>query len=197
MVDLSSVQNAAILEGLDPSHLGQLAAIANELNTRAGDRLFSRGQRADTFYIAKRGRFALALPLRVLGGQTDMAVEEKGSLDAFGWSSLVEPHESIYSAFCTFDGSVFTFPGSALKQLMATNDHLGQQLSANLNALIGARVRAVQDLWIDEVEHSISRVNYWTQNEMTNRLHSAVKHRPPLAGGWRQSARSAPPVNRH
>ncbi|MBW2273249.1 MAG: cyclic nucleotide-binding domain-containing protein [Deltaproteobacteria bacterium] len=196
-MDLSSVQNAAILKGLDSSQLGQLAAIASELDTREGERLFTRGQKAETFFIAKRGRFALTLPLRVLGGETDMAVEEKGALDAFGWSSLVEPHESIYSAFCTFDGTVFAFSGSELRQLMRADDALGRRLSTNLNALVAARVRAAQDLWIDEVEHSIARVNHWTQNEMSNRLHSAVKQQSTAGDGWRHRTRGAAPADRH
>ncbi|MBW2273246.1 MAG: hypothetical protein JRG96_08240 [Deltaproteobacteria bacterium] len=78
-----------------------------------------------------------------------MAVEEKGALDAFGWSSLVEPHESIYSAFYTFDGTVFAFSGSELRQLMGTDDALGRRLSTNLNALVAARVRAAQLPLID------------------------------------------------
>jgi CRP-like cAMP-binding protein len=175
MADLSSIQSAAILEGLDQSDLSRLSAIASERDTREGEQLFARGQQADTFFIAKRGRFALALPLRVFGGHTDMPVEEKGALDAFGWSALVEPHRSIYSAYCTFDGTVFSFPGAELKELLATHDRLGARLSANMNTLIGARVRAVQDLWIEEVEHSIARVHYWTQSEMSSRLQRAMR----------------------
>jgi CRP/FNR family cyclic AMP-dependent transcriptional regulator len=197
MVDLSSVRNATILQGLDQSHLSQLAAIASERDTREGEMLFARGQEADTFYIARRGRFALALPLRVFGGHTDMPVEETGALDAFGWSSLVEPHRSIYSAYCTFDGAVFAFPGDQMRRMIESNDRLGHRLSANLNKLIGARVRAVQDLWIDEVEQSTARIHHWTQTDMSSRLERAVKQQPAVGAGWRRLTRAVHPVDRH
>lgn len=197
MVDLSSIRNAAILEGLEPSHLGQLAAIAGERETREGERLFTRGEQAETFYIARRGRFALTLPVRIFSGHEEMAVEEKGALDALGWSSLVEPQTSIYSAYCTFDGALVTFPGEELRQLIRSNDRLGQRLCSNLNVLIGARVRAVQDLWIDEVEHSLDRVHHWTRSEMSKRLQRAVKKRSALGLGWRRVTRASQPSNHH
>jgi CRP/FNR family cyclic AMP-dependent transcriptional regulator len=197
MVDLSSVRNAAILQGLDQSHLTQLAAIASERDTREGEMLFARGQEADTFYIARRGRFALALPLRVFGGHTDMPVEETGALDAFGWSSLVEPHRSIYSAYCTFDGAVFAFPGDQMRRMIESNDRLGHRLSANLNKLIGARIRAVQDLWVGEVEQSTARIQHWTQSDMSSRLERAVKQQSAVGAGWRRLTRAVHPVDRH
>jgi CRP-like cAMP-binding protein len=177
MVDFSTIRNAAILEGLDQSHLDQLAAIGDERETHEGEQLFTRGELADTFYIAKRGRFVLTLPVRVFDAQDEFVVEEKEALDAFGWSTLVDPRTSIYSAYSITDGEVVTLPEEALRRLIKTNEHLGQRISSNLNALIGERVRTLQDLWISELENSRARVDYWTHTEMSSRLRSAVKKR--------------------
>ena len=177
MLDLSSIQNSAILRGLEQSHLGPLATIACERECQEGERLFTRGELADVFYVAKRGHFALTLQVRVFDERNEFVVEEKGALDAFGWSALVAPHTSISSAYCTFDGAVVTFPGDELRQLISTNDSLGRRLSSNLNILIGARVRAVQDLWVRELERSRVRIKYWTQTELSSGLRRAVKKR--------------------
>jgi len=182
MIDFSAIQNAAILKGLDQSELDQLAAIADERETQKGERLFTRGESADTFFIPKRGSFALTLPVRVYDEWDEFAVEEKGALDAFGWSCLVEPKTSIFSAYCISDGAVVTLPGRELQQLIEAHERLGQRISSNLNALIGARVRTVQNLWIGELENSRARVDFWTHTDMTNRLREAVKEAPPAVG---------------
>ncbi len=174
MANLDAIRNATVFEGIDEPHLRQLGEIAGEQETRQGERLFARGETAETFYVAKRGRFALALPVRVFDAHDEIVVEEKQAWDAFGWSSLVEPWISIYSAYCIADGAVVRFPGEALRRLIASDDAMGSRFSANLNVLIGARVRAAQDLWIAELEQSRARVDYWARSEMTTRLHEAV-----------------------
>jgi hypothetical protein len=83
---------------------------------------------------------------------------------------------------------------------MATDEGLGFRLSLNLNRMIGMRVRALQDLWIAEVEQSTSRVKFWSANEVSRRWTVAVQ--PPRkqrtwrhpTGGGRQGP---PPAPRH
>lgn len=175
MIDFTAIRNAAILKGLDQSELDQLSAIAGETETQDGERLLTRGQLADTLYIVKQGRFALTLPVRVFDQSDEFVVEEKGALDAFGWSSLVEPNTSIYSAYCTSNGALITLPAEELQQLIQTHERLGQRISSNLNRLIGNRVRTLQDLWVDELENSRARVDYWTHTDMSQRLRTAIK----------------------
>jgi hypothetical protein len=99
-----------------------------------------------------------------------MAVEEKGALDAFGWSSLVEPRTSIYSCYCIEAGAAIAFPRKQLEALMMSNRRLGEEFLHNLNELIGTRVRVMQELWLDEVSQSMARVQHWTHTELTNHL---------------------------
>jgi CRP-like cAMP-binding protein len=199
MVDLHSIKNAAILEGLGEADLDLLFTISDQTETRAGERLFTRGEHATTLYIAIQGDFALTLPMRELGEPREIVVEEKGALEAFGWSALVEPYTSIYSAYCTSDGAVLTLPADELQQLMAAHDQLGRRLSSNLNVLIGARVRAAQDLWIDEVEHSHARVGFWAHSQMNSRLQRAVgKSSPTITSTvWRRLTRMSHTADHH
>jgi CRP-like cAMP-binding protein len=198
MVDLARIRDARILEGLTASDLAALAAIAEREQVRRGERLFVRGEAAERFYIVENGGFALTVLLRALDDRVETVAEELGAGDAFGWSALVEPRRSIYSGYCTSDGTVVSFPGTALEALMATDEGLGFRLSVNLNRMIGTRVRVLQDLWIAEVEQSTSRVKFWSANEVSRRLTVAVhpprQHRTwrhPI-GGRRQGPPSAP-----
>lgn len=170
MFDLSSIEKADVLSGLTKEDVAELGTIAREQEYSPRDCLFERGKQADTFYIATRGRFALAVALRVFDDYTTMVVEEKEALDAFGWSSLVEPRTSIYSCFCIEAGTAIAFPRKQLEALMMSNRRLGEEFLHNLNELIGTRVRVMQELWLDEVSQSMARVQHWTHTELTNHL---------------------------
>jgi len=174
MTDLAPIRNAPMLEGLAESHIAELGAVAAERQARGGERLFSRGEAADTFYIVKDGTFALTVALRRLGSTVELGVEEKRSGDALGWSALVAPHQAIYSCFCTEDGSLISFSRAPLERLLSADSELGGRFLQNLGRLVGDRVRAMQDLWIDEIQHSMARVNYWTHAEVTTHVTHAI-----------------------
>ena len=181
MVDLSAIGKAPILRGLTADDLRQLGAIAREQKFLRGERVFTNNQSAECFYIARSGRFALSVGLRALDTQRQLVVEEKAALDAFGWSALVEPRQSIYSADCTAPGTVVAFPRADLEELMAANTRLGEEFSRNLNELIGDRVRVLQQLWIDEVEQSMARVRHWSQLGPRG-VPDAAEETPPSRG---------------
>jgi CRP-like cAMP-binding protein len=132
---------------------------------------------ADTFYIVKEGRFALTVMLRVLDGEVEAAIEEIVAGGALGWSALVEPHVSIYSAYCTEDGSVAALPGGDMEALMSSDEGIGHRFSRSLSELVGSRVRVLQDLWIQEIQQSMLRVSFWTHTKTSRDWETAV--RPP------------------
>jgi CRP-like cAMP-binding protein len=174
MIDLSTILNSPILNGLTPSDLEALGAIAREEKTVKGERLLNQGTDAKTLYVIQAGRFALTLAISAYGAEEEMVVEEKMAGDALGWSALVEPCVSVYSAYCTSDGSVAAFSVEELDQLMSSHPSFGHRFTANLAQLAGERVRVLQDLWVSEIEQTRERVNFWTGTEMSSRLVHAV-----------------------
>jgi|GEM_PF-2667721 len=175
MSDLSSIAKADMLRGLTPEDLAELGTIAQEHQFKRKDRLFERGEEAQNFYIATRGEFSLTVAVRLFDNEVEMAVEEKGALDAFGWSSLVEPRTSIYSGYCTEDGAAVVFPRKQLEALMTSNRRLGEEFLHNLTELVGTRVRVLQQLWLDEVSQSTARVLHWSHSERTAHWASVMK----------------------
>jgi CRP-like cAMP-binding protein len=175
MVDLSSIQNAAIFEGVGQSEIRKLESIARVEQAAKGDCLFSHGDAADTFYLVNDGKFALTIQVRALDEHFEMPIEEKVAGEALGWSALVEPHRSIYSAYCTQDGSVVAFSRGDLEELLSSDPTLGQRFLHNLNQLIGSRIRPLQQLWIEEIERSIERVEYWSHSKLSDEWADAVK----------------------
>jgi len=184
MADFAAIRDARILKGLTDADRAALAAIAEREQVRQGEQLILRGEAAERIYIVEDGKFALTVALRSLDNHVETVVEELGTGDAFGWSALVEPRWSVYSGYCTSDGAVVSISGVDLEALMATEEGLGFRLSVNLNRLIGMRVRALQDLWIAEVEQSTSRVKFWSANEVSQRWTSAI-HPASKRRTWR------------
>jgi len=185
MVDLSPIETAGILRGLSKPDLAELSEIAYEQEFDRKDRLFERGERANTFYIAQTGLFALTVEVRVFDRSSEIVLEEKGPLDAFGWSSLVEPRTSIYSGYCIEAGSVVAFSREQLEALMMANRRLGEELLHNLTELIATRARVLQQLWVDEVSQSMSRVQHWSQSEVTTHwAHVMRDHGRSSVLGW-------------
>ena len=188
MVDLHAIHDATILEGLDASDLEKLGGLGRERRVAHGERLFARGQDADTFYIVLDGCFSLTVLLRALGEDVETAIEELHAGDALGWSSLVAPRRSIYSAWCTEDGSVAAFSRDELEALMDSDPALGRRFMRSVAGLIGSRVRVLQDLWIEEVDQSMARVMFWTHQEQSahwvHAVDDARKH-PTLGEGAR------------
>jgi CRP-like cAMP-binding protein len=185
MLDLASIQNAALLADLTQSEIRALEGIGRVEQTEKGQCLFTHGEAADTLYLVKDGRFALTIQVRALDEHFEMPVEEIRVGEALGWSALVEPHQSIYSAYCTRSGSVIAFSRGDLEALMDSDPNLGHHFSRNLNQLIGSRIRPLQQLWIEEIERSIERVEYWSNTKLSDEWADAVK--PARKGAlWRR-----------
>jgi CRP/FNR family transcriptional regulator len=187
MDDLSSIQNAAIFDGLKQSEIRELESIARLEPAARGERLFRHGDAADTFYLVKDGRFALTIEVRALDNHFEIPVEEKVAGEALGWSALVEPHRSIYSAYCTQSGSVVAFSRGDLEELMSSDLNLGQRFWRNLNQLIGSRIRPLQQLWIEEIERYIERVNYWSHTKLSDEWADAIKSPRKRNHWWRNT----------
>ncbi len=177
MQEISSIEKAKVLRGLSRADLAELGEIAYEQKFERRDCLFKRGEEAKTFYIATRGLFALTVDVRLFEGYAEMALEEKGPLDAFGWSSLVEPRLSIYSTYCIEDGAVVAFPRKPLEALMMSNRRMGEEFQHNLNELIGARVRNLQEHWLEEISQSTARVKELSHSELTHHWAEAMTER--------------------
>lgn len=176
MVDLHPIRDATILKGLAEAELETLGAIGRMVAVDPGDRLFERAQPAESLYIVQAGQFALTVMIRAVGDDVETAIEELGPGDAFGWSSLVSPHDFVYSAYATTIGSLAVFERGRLEALLSSDTNLGFRFMSNLSELIGQRVRLLQQLWIEEVEQSMARVMYWTQQSASTHWIEAVEN---------------------
>ena len=175
MADAEFLRSTPVLQGLDEDEFEQIAAIAQTREFRRGQRVFEREAEADAFYIIRRGHFALTLMLRALDQDVDLAIQELGVRDAFGWSALLRPHEWIYSVYCTDDGETICFPAEELRGLLVGHGGVGLTFASNVGELVSSRLRILQGLWIEEVQRSIERVSHWLNTDPSVHLRTALE----------------------
>ena len=58
---------------------------------------------------------------------------------------------------------------------MTSNPNTGKHFLHNLKKLTGSRIRPLQQLWIEEIERSIERVEYWSHTKLSDEWADAVK----------------------
>ncbi len=184
MEALVPIEKAILFHGFTGSELDALRTIGEEIPIERGERIFARGDSAEALYLTRAGQLVLTIGLRVFDDTEEMVVEELRAGNAFGWSTLVDPHQWLYSAFCTADGSLIRFPREQLEELITTNQDLGYRLRTNISELIGRRLRTLQELWIAEVEQSTARIHHWTNKEANRQLREMLRPTPHKSSSW-------------
>ena len=175
MADLTAVNRSWILEGLTESDLAALAGIAHDVEMKVGQCMFARGDLAVTLFIAKEGAVTLTHGLRVFENVVQTAAEELGSREPFCWSALVEPYNCLYSAYCVEEGSAIAFPREALETLMASEPTLAAHFARMASRLVARRLRALQDLWFEEIEQNMARIEHWSRRKTNEKFKTAMR----------------------
>ena len=105
---------AELVEGLAPDEAAGVMALGTPVRVPSGTELFHLGTPAEFVYLVERGRIALTLPMRVLGRDENVFIEERTAGQALGWSALIPPHRFTLTATAPLDTDVIAIPRAAL-----------------------------------------------------------------------------------
>ncbi|MGB2959966.1 MAG: Crp/Fnr family transcriptional regulator [Bacteroidota bacterium] len=155
MIDAKSLTGIGFLDGLSASDREKLAAICQIVTFKKGDKIFSRGDRGENFYIVKKGKVNLCFRISVLLADEDVVVDEKEEGDTLGWSALVGPHKLTLSAYCSVDCELIRMEGAQVLSLCGEEHHMGFVLMTNLAKVIASRMDRFQFLFEKEVERNV------------------------------------------
>ena len=143
MVTIQTLSKFPIFQGLTDDELERTAALCREEVYEAGTVVHEEGSTAQHFYIVQEGEVTLELGLELQPyastRRTTIEVVTKGQ--AFGWSSLVEPHIRTLSSKCTERTRVIVFQGSELLDLFDSEPHIGYKITASVANIVGSRLR--------------------------------------------------------
>lgn len=93
--------------------LAEIAAIFEEVEYRAGEMIFAKGDEGDSMYIVVHGR------VRVFDAEVDLSV--LGEKEIFGELALLDPQPRSASVMALDDTRLFRLDGDTFSQLMAGN----------------------------------------------------------------------------
>ncbi|MBI4547150.1 MAG: Crp/Fnr family transcriptional regulator [Ignavibacteriae bacterium] len=156
MIDAKMLCEINFFAGLTPKELRQLSTIIKIVKLKKNEKIFSRGDSAEDFYIVGSGKVHLSFQISVLHADEEIGVDIIGAGGVFGWSALVRPHQKLtLSAYCDEDSELMQMRGEDVLSVCAKKHHLGYILMGNLAKVIGSRMNRIQGLLVREIELNV------------------------------------------
>lgn len=149
------MSNPELLEGLSPDALERVMALARQVKVPAGSVLFRLGEPAESVFIVTRGSIALTLPMRVLGKEENVLIEEMSPGEALGWSALLPSHTLTLTATATFEAEVLELPRDALLELFEGDPSVGYVVARNAAGIASRRLQVFQAMWLREMRRVV------------------------------------------
>ncbi len=126
--------------GLEPDLIEFLAGCARNVHFAAGEIVFKEGDKADTFYLIRKGRVGIQVHDPAGGGTID-TVDAGGVL---GWTWLVPPYKWLFDATASQDTSAVAFDGECLRGKCDDDPAVGYALMKRVTVVMYERLEAVR-----------------------------------------------------
>jgi CRP-like cAMP-binding protein len=153
MLDL--LEGARIFEGCSTQHLQDVARVCERISVEEGERIFEAKAPAEYFYVVTDGVVKLCCNVNHYNALNEISLERNYKGDAFGWSALVEPYIYTLSAIAGRDSELLKISGMKIRKMSMDDDHFGSLLMGNLTQIIGERFVSVQQILIEEIQHTL------------------------------------------
>jgi CRP-like cAMP-binding protein len=135
-----------IFDGLDEGQMNQVRACCQEVEFKAGSRVFADGQQAENLFVVLEGRVDLRfeIPGRESTSSDNITSVRQGQV--LGWSALM--HSPIYSlsAYCATDGCrLLKVSRDCLLDKFEKDPRMGYIVMSHLAEVIRTRFHQVQE----------------------------------------------------
>jgi CRP-like cAMP-binding protein len=123
------------------SLIKKLASLAHEVEFDEDEIVFSAGERSMNFCLLYCGSAAVEIRTPYYG----LCVQTLGPGDAFGWSSLLEEHHTVFQVRAREPSNAIFLDGRKLADACKKDPKLGSEVYRRLAQLVARRVRATED----------------------------------------------------
>jgi len=121
--------------------LQNLAVHSDGRDFRAGDVLFSEGDRATHLLFLEEGEVDIMFRL---GDDRQVVVDTLVAGDTLSWSALIEPHLLSASAVARTDGTLIQVEAEALRRMCVEQPAVGAQVMSEIAKVIRSRLIATR-----------------------------------------------------
>lgn len=133
-------------KGLDPDLIEFLAGCARNVHFKEGEILFREGDKADTFYVIRKGRVAIQVHNPAGGG---MIFDTADAGDVVGWTWLVPPYKWVFDASASEETSAVAFDGECLRGKCEADPAVGYALMNRVMLVMYDRLQAARMRLLD------------------------------------------------
>ena len=140
MAQFEGLHSHEFMSGLTEAQIDSLTALACPVEFLPDELILMDGQRSTAFYLVTSGSVAVEL----CAPQFTVVVEALGAGRAFGWSSLLDWHDTLFQVRAREHTGALRLEGHALKELCRTDPALGVEVLRRTLELVAGRVKATE-----------------------------------------------------
>lgn len=137
----SELAEHPLFQGLEPRHLHMLARGAAEDRFEAQEYLFSQGDKANKWFVIRKGGVALETGGPPVGPLTVETIEAGSAL---GWSWLLPPYRWQFSARAIEPTQVIILDGTYLRETCESDHDFGYALTKCVIQAVVQRLEALR-----------------------------------------------------
>ncbi len=133
--------NQPYLQGLAPAYIELLAGCATHVIYSAGERIFSVGEPADSFFLIYHGKVAIEVDVP---GPGVVIIETLDAGDVLGWSWLFPPYRWHFDATALELTRMIEITGTCLRAKIEEDHEFGYELMRRFAQTIIERLQSTR-----------------------------------------------------
>lgn len=134
------LKDHAFLAGMADAHIAKLAGLAEHVEFAENERILRAGDRSEFFYLLLSGSVCIEARTRVY----TVSVQALGPGEAFGWSALLDHHDTLFHVRAREPSTALCLRGPLLCAVCRDDPELGAELYRRTLKLVAGRVQATE-----------------------------------------------------
>lgn len=140
MAQVEELRSHEFTSGLTQGQIASLASLARRVEFEMDELILLDGQRSKAFYLLTAGSVAVEL----CAPQYTVTIEALGAGKVFGWSSLLDQHDTLFQVRAREHTTALRVEGRALQGLCCTDPALGVEILRRTLQVVAGRVKATE-----------------------------------------------------
>ncbi len=134
------IKEHAFTAGLSDSQVATLSEFAHEVSFKDNEVILVTGQQSKNFYLLLEGSVCIEVGAR----SYIVWVQVLGPGEAFGWSSLLDHHDTLFQVRARETSRALCLDGERLCAALHQDSELGAELLRRTLKLVAGRVQATE-----------------------------------------------------
>jgi CRP/FNR family cyclic AMP-dependent transcriptional regulator len=135
-----TINEHAFTSGLSDSQVATLAHLAHEVNFKEDEIVLVAGQQSKHFYLLLEGSVCIEVGAR----SYTVWVQILNPGDAFGWSALLDHHDTLFQVRAREASRALCLDGERLSAALHADSELAAELFRRTLKLVAGRVQATE-----------------------------------------------------